>query len=182
MVHKDFACHYSPVFKAAFNSDFVEGQTQEYRLQEVKGTIIRVLINWFYTQKLDTEAFALKETTDQGCPMTDFIMLTQLWILAGKLLIPTLQNTTIRQFLRLRNEEGTVPVSCFHAVYEGTSPGSALRRLCVDMCIKRLHRSTYIDKPESFPKDMLIDLVTVLAKSIPVSKMNDADAYLVSES
>jgi hypothetical protein len=25
VIHKEFACHYSPVFKAAFNSNFIEG-------------------------------------------------------------------------------------------------------------------------------------------------------------
>ncbi|CZR51151.1 uncharacterized protein PAC_01026 [Phialocephala subalpina] len=32
VVHKDWVCHYSSVLNAAFNSNFLEGQTQEYRL------------------------------------------------------------------------------------------------------------------------------------------------------
>ena len=45
LIHKDFACHYSPVLKAALNSNFVEGQTQSYRLDEENGEAVRLLIH-----------------------------------------------------------------------------------------------------------------------------------------
>jgi hypothetical protein len=34
MIHKEFACYHSPVFDAAFNGPFVEGQTQTYRMDD----------------------------------------------------------------------------------------------------------------------------------------------------
>ena len=34
IIHKEFACYVSPVFDAAFNSNFVEGQTQTYKLDD----------------------------------------------------------------------------------------------------------------------------------------------------
>lgn len=34
-VHKEVACYYSPVFRAAFNSKFKEGTGQWYRLEDV---------------------------------------------------------------------------------------------------------------------------------------------------
>ncbi|CZR51122.1 uncharacterized protein PAC_00997 [Phialocephala subalpina] len=51
-VHKDFACHYSPVLEAAFNSDFTEGQTQSYNFPEYEADVIRALVEWIYTQKI----------------------------------------------------------------------------------------------------------------------------------
>lgn len=44
-VHKDVACHYSPVFKAAFNSKFTEGETQTYKLEDVGQRTVRLLIH-----------------------------------------------------------------------------------------------------------------------------------------
>lgn len=42
-VHKDFVCHYSPVLKAAFESDFIEGQTQSYRLKDTSERTVKLL-------------------------------------------------------------------------------------------------------------------------------------------
>jgi uncharacterized protein YegP (UPF0339 family) len=54
VVHKEFACHYSPVLKAAFNSEFIESQTQTYRLEDAADKAVRLLNHWMYTQTLDT--------------------------------------------------------------------------------------------------------------------------------
>ena len=45
LVHSSFAVHYSPVLKAAFSSDFVEGKTQEYRLDEESEEVVQLLIH-----------------------------------------------------------------------------------------------------------------------------------------
>ncbi|PVH85664.1 hypothetical protein DL98DRAFT_568007 [Cadophora sp. DSE1049] len=50
VVHREFACRYSPVLDAAFKSDFVEGQTQEYRFEDTSEDAVRLLVHWFYTQ------------------------------------------------------------------------------------------------------------------------------------
>jgi hypothetical protein len=34
IVHKEHACHHSPILNAAFNGNFVEGQTQTYRIED----------------------------------------------------------------------------------------------------------------------------------------------------
>ena len=44
-IHRDVACHYSPIFKAAFNSGFTEGQTQTYRLEDVSQETVKSLIH-----------------------------------------------------------------------------------------------------------------------------------------
>lgn len=44
-IHKDVVCHYSPVLKAAFESQFHEGQTQSYTFQDVSQNLIKLLIH-----------------------------------------------------------------------------------------------------------------------------------------
>lgn len=104
-VHKDIACHYCPVFKAAFNSDFTEGQIRKYRLEDTTKDAIRQLINWFYTQKLDIqhlgpEGNLSKEEVDLKLETSEDKTLAELWVLAQKLLIPRLQDVVIKEMQR----------------------------------------------------------------------------------
>lgn len=52
-VHKEFAIYHSPVLKAAFNSNFIEGKTQEYGLHDINEEVARLLTTWLYTQKVE---------------------------------------------------------------------------------------------------------------------------------
>ncbi|TVY14091.1 Kelch repeat and BTB domain-containing protein 8 [Lachnellula arida] len=85
-VHKNLAEHYSPFFEKAFNSGFVEGQTQEMVLDDVEAGIFGYVVNWLYTQKIihpEESKIQLEE-------------MAKLWVLAGRFLIPRLQNEAIR--------------------------------------------------------------------------------------
>lgn len=52
ILHKEFACHYSPTFNAGFNSKFLAGETQTYTLDDVAPAPVRLLVHWIYTQTL----------------------------------------------------------------------------------------------------------------------------------
>jgi hypothetical protein len=43
IIHKEFVVHYSPVLKAAFNSEFIEGKNQTYRLEDTTERALRLL-------------------------------------------------------------------------------------------------------------------------------------------
>ncbi|CZR51148.1 uncharacterized protein PAC_01023 [Phialocephala subalpina] len=162
-IHKDVACHYSPVFKAAFNSRFTEGETQTYKLEDVGQKTVRLLIHWMYHQELD-----VGKTTSQTKSLTDK-MLIELWVLADKLLIPPLQNSIVQELERQRKRFKATSTSCINYVYEKTAPGSPLRRLFVSWCAWNVARSRFEDRPEHFPKEMLLDLVQLLAQRVPTS-------------
>lgn len=86
-VHKNLATHYSPFFEKAFNSGFVEGQTQEMVLEDVEADIFGYVVNWLYTQKII-------HPDDEEIQLLEF---AKLWVLAGRFLIPRLQNKAIRR-------------------------------------------------------------------------------------
>jgi hypothetical protein len=52
MVLKEVACYYSPVFDAAFNSNFIEGQTQTCSLKDTSEGVFSLLLQWIYGQKV----------------------------------------------------------------------------------------------------------------------------------
>lgn len=53
-VHEEVACLYSPVFKAAFQGAFLEGQTKTYFLGETLESAVGLLVKWLYNQTLDS--------------------------------------------------------------------------------------------------------------------------------
>ncbi|KAE9381285.1 hypothetical protein N431DRAFT_301748, partial [Stipitochalara longipes BDJ] len=125
VMHKDFACHYCPVFKAAFNGKFLEGQSQEYRLSEDKEEVVRFLVEWLYTQDINTrrrqEIGSVDEDADED------LTLVKLWILADELLLPRLQNAVLYKLQRIREAFRHTPLKCLHYVYEHTEFASPLR-------------------------------------------------------
>ncbi|KAI9640744.1 hypothetical protein NHQ30_011053 [Ciborinia camelliae] len=51
-VHKDIICHYSPYFKAAFNSGFQETITGVLKLPETEPEVFELFYHWLYNQEL----------------------------------------------------------------------------------------------------------------------------------
>ena len=186
-------CHYSPVLEAAFNGEFVEGQNQEYKIQQVDEEVIRLLVHWLYTQKLDTMNLEeIRKKEDPNGAGQDQVhqdkALIQLWILGERLLIPRLQNSAMDEPMRVHYHTNIIPTCHFRYVYENTAVDSALRRVFVDTFVG--HFSTpdlYDEYPKQFSQEMLLDIVKKLTegttfphrtKFMPDRNM---DAYHVAE-
>lgn len=60
ILHKERVFFYSPVLNAAFNGNFVEVQSQTYRLEDISPGAFRLYTRWIYQQKLD-----LRQLRDQ---------------------------------------------------------------------------------------------------------------------
>lgn len=134
-VHSSFACHYSPVLRAAFNSDFIEGQTQTYKLDEPERVVLQLLIHWFYTQTIKLDDYKVKfnpltskqfhDTRRKG--NLESIALVKLWILSDKLLLKRLQNMVVDKLEEILLSARLTPTMVFHYVWEHTSAHSLLR-------------------------------------------------------
>lgn len=114
-----------------------------------------------YHQELDVGV-----TTKEAKSLTD-MRLVKLWVLADKLLIPTLQNMIQRYLERLRKKFEAVSTNCIPYVYRETAPGSSLRRLFVSWCAWNMHRSRLEYRPSHFPKKFLLDLTNQLMRRMP---------------
>lgn len=146
MIHKEIAV-LSPVFAAAFNGPFIEGQSQTYELEDASAETVRLLCGWLYTRKLDvdiTKRWATTEemTRDEWDIYDDkklvLLALADVWILGDKLLLPGLQNCAVRLMMDLmppKNmwQERVQYYTCYTGlseyVDENTTEESALRRL-----------------------------------------------------
>jgi hypothetical protein len=150
LVHKSFACYYSPVLNAAF----IEGQTQTYILEDTTPDSFERFVNWLYTQKIE----AYKEGENVGI---FFRITAQLYVLAQKFLIPRLQNCVLDAIENARSVSGYIPTFQIVYAWESTPSESPLRRLLLHYCSHNLRASRYWEIPEHFPKDMLLDLATL---------------------
>lgn len=166
VVHKEFVCHHPPVFKAAFNSDFTEGQTQTYTLEEPDETTGRLLVHWIYSQNLDID-WELAE-------FDKYIALPKLWVLGDKLLMPRLQNQVLRKISQRNEEHQEIYTATLNFIYKITSKDSVLRIFMVHLVAFYLDPEVYSEAPEEFPNEMLLGLAAYYAARVAAMPTTDA--------
>ncbi|KAG4433069.1 hypothetical protein IFR05_011463 [Cadophora sp. M221] len=164
MIHKEVVCLHSDVLGTAFNSEFTEGQTQTYRLEDTSESAFRLFMQWLYCQRLpiiqvlshlDPEILSQEWTLDKT--------LIDLWVLADKFLIPRLQNLVIETMQRKVESSHLVPAYTFKYLYENTAEHSLLRRYIIGLCVVSAYPSVYAEHMNIFPHDMLVDIAVKLA-------------------
>jgi hypothetical protein len=179
LVHKEYACYASPVFDAAFNSNCIEGQTQTYKLDDTTPHAFQLLVQWIYHEKLkivrlanDVQQLA-SQTDDEKWDEDD--ALVELWILANKLRMQSLQNLVIDTLHAVEQKTKTSLTQCYNYIYEKTAPGSKLRKFAVEKSACALGSSVYKELPGHFPHEMLLDMMTFISGEFELASASDAD-------
>jgi len=176
LVHKELVYHYSPVLKAAFESPLIEGQSQVYKLDDTRPETVRLLIGWLYTQQLSGR-IGIGSETETALNEANMYrrVLAELWILADKLLMPRLQNATIRlletvniKIFSLRKDFDTrFTYEDVKYIYDNTSAESALRMLCVLPHISaQANDNLPIGSYRSLPAEFWINVATFAIKLV----------------
>jgi hypothetical protein len=109
LIHKDLFCHKSPYFRAAFDGAFKKGVEQKLELDDVEPQTFAPLAAWVYTGTIEEDKPEnpknLKSRDEDGytCGETqsyedisflcETMRLPKLWVLAGHLMMPVLQNS-----------------------------------------------------------------------------------------
>jgi hypothetical protein len=125
--------------RAAFNSNFVEGKTQTYRIEDTTEEAFRLVVQWLYSQKLvllqHTPNYPLLEDVMHLSGMAEDESLVELWVLAAKLKIPKLQNAAIDSMEWIRIRTGKIPSSyIINYAYQCTMVNSPLRKYVLAVC------------------------------------------------
>lgn len=202
----EFACYHSPVLNAAFNSDFEEGRTQTYYLQDIRKSTFQLFVRWLYTQRVDIDlddyrvpnvpkfSSETDSTTHEGHCSNGAEMvrteedfpptvttqsnehdLVQLWVLADRLMIPALQNDTIRQLEVLWTSKAIwpmeggdgIPVDLTYYIYNHTTQSSPLRHLFLDQIAYAWNPAEVIERhPQGLPNEMLAELLMILGNAV----------------
>ncbi|KAK2628411.1 hypothetical protein QTJ16_001514 [Diplocarpon rosae] len=177
LIHKEYACHCSPVLKAAFTGSFIEVQTRSYRLEELNPNTFRILAQWFYPRKIvvhehDIIAQGDVETAEADADsltvtVSQEFYLIQLWVLADRLLIRYLQKAVTGRLSELWIElDPRLFFELIPYVYANTTLDSMLRWAMVDCFANTLENIPGIsDYPEQSPRQFLIDVLVVLSRN-----------------
>jgi hypothetical protein len=104
----------------------------------------------------------------------DFI---HFWVLADKLLIPSLQNAIVRELEIMWNlgVDRAIGVGWVPFVYEHTSVGSPLRALTLDHCAYGINSDWFPEEPTAFPHEMLLDLARLMSSGITPTTTYEKD-------
>ncbi|CAD6441469.1 8918fa6f-a8a0-4f37-a1ee-78242bb6795c [Sclerotinia trifoliorum] len=139
-------------------------------------------MQWVYQEKFDhvhSEGFDRHESIYEilKCDF-EYYTLPQLWVLADKFLILRLQNYTMNIMCRKQTVCKTdMSIMNYSYVYNNTAEDSALRRFVVAQSCwgeDKFHwtrDALDLEKKryqKRYPKEMLMDMVTVFKASIPV--------------
>lgn len=93
--------------------------------------------------------------------------MVKLWVLADKLLLPSLQNLIIDALETLRKDSGKTPTLCIRYFCKNTAKDSAIRRFFVALCAGHLKPECILDNLFQYPPDFLAEIVIVLRKKLP---------------
>ncbi|KAF4630059.1 hypothetical protein G7Y89_g8080 [Cudoniella acicularis] len=180
LVHKNFICYYSPYFRTAFASNFIEGVTQELSLSnaDVDLKAFGIFVQWLYSPKLE----------DISEEELDHKTLIRLWLLADWVMCPSLQNETLTLLdkVRVRTPSNrALPSSEYHKIYDNTNEDSPLRRYVVDTRPPRMP----ISNPDNYPHEMLVDVINRFALLHKLKNRNknidftrkELEQYMVAE-
>jgi hypothetical protein len=125
--------------RAAFNSNFVEGKTQIYRIEDSTEEAFRLVVQWLYSQKLvllqRTPGYPFLEGVTHLSGMAEDESLVELWVLTDKLKIPKLQNAAIDSMEQIRLLTRKIPSSyIINYAYQCTTANSPLRKYVLAVC------------------------------------------------
>jgi hypothetical protein len=151
---------YSPVLRAAFNSTFIEGQSQTYTLEGCDKAF-QLIVQWMYRQSITPPA-----TKEESA-----------LIYAKKLSIHTIQDSKIL----LKMEQSRLDSELFVTywivfLYENVPRGAAIRELVLEQCFRFIPDNHYETSPERFPKEFLLDYV-IREKRLQKKKQAELDPF-----
>ncbi|KAH8602938.1 hypothetical protein B0O99DRAFT_479415, partial [Bisporella sp. PMI_857] len=132
LMHKEVACAISTVLDRAFNSMFVEGRTQSYRLDDTNEKVFTYFMQFCYSGKVK---FQEHDEGSEDHPVKcglEMSTLLKLWVLGDKFLVGRLQNHVAERISEIARTCGpSAFASSLHYLYENTLQESELRRLVV---------------------------------------------------
>jgi hypothetical protein len=166
VVHKNFICHYSPYFDAAFNGNFEEARSQALDLEDINPFMFEMFVSWIYTQ-------------DVCYPDGEAGYLILLWLLAERFLVPRLQNQTLELLHKEQGRSNKLPgADLVRVLYENTTEASPLRKYVIWTCAAGLRRNPQCPENEDYPPEFFFDMIAYL-RPYPIKPNRLPDHHLI---
>ncbi|KAE9376527.1 hypothetical protein N431DRAFT_452942 [Stipitochalara longipes BDJ] len=159
-VHKNVITYFSPFFDAAFNSNFIEGQTQTMTLEDIEAPIFGLFNNWLYIRKVERE---------DGNAL-QLIEYAKLWSLSQRFLIPKLQAYLLKAIENTHPStdasSGSTLKDFQHYAYvvAKQQEDSDLKEIAVKKTLSSLKQNNIDEIIDNLPEGMLVEVTKVVLK------------------
>lgn len=173
-VHLELICDCSTYFNALFESRFTQPTTQPVFLPDDDPDTFAEFLQWAYRGKIFEDA----------APVT-WLQLCELWVLAGKLGAPKLQNLVMEHCRRKYDEHDRHTAKRWDVVefvYRKTAIGSPLRKMMVDLWRVDMDKVSFEFVKGDVPRLFLEDLCLAFLECREPDWRIDFGRYLVEES
>ena len=150
------------------------------RLEDIEAKPFGMLVHWLHTQSLSD---CVKETDES----TKLLLLAKLWTLAGRCLIPALQDLTsnwVRGLVVMCAGDEPRFRDFIHYAYETKEENTALKRIAADKLALQVEMTVFGEVLRDLPEGMLMDVTMALKRKVlPSAKsMNDPAVYFLEQS
>ena len=169
IVHSNYLARTSEFFASALKKEWAEGQTRTIGLDEETPELIAHYLDWMYTTGLPTKE--CWPWDPQGSKTAANDLLAELYVLGERRLDSQLRNAIIAEFIRHREPLHDVArcssfqrAGAINIIYQGTPPGSAARRLMVDLSFRSGCPRCYT--ADELDKAFLVDLTQIFFAAI----------------
>lgn len=178
IIHRPFIFHHSPYFEKVFkeldDSLFVGDGMPSTVYKETNRDAFGLFMRYIYRG-------TIKDNNNNNPPVKHTV---QLWVLAGKIATPALQNAAMESIFE---NKCVVGVASLLYIYENTEHGSPLRRLAIDQGLIRnctmeslllIFRDHLVNLPSDLLADMIVAQKKLLAAGAHLPPCRIADYYV----
>ena len=156
-IHQDLICAKSKFFKAACSTRWRSGNERAVRLPDADPSIFKAYSNWIYSGGLPKDTCTSERSDDDKAAET--ALLVELYILGDKLDDIEMRNAIKRQLLNTMRRQSTLTDSKpIRRIYESTLPGSLMRKMMVDVTLKRQVPSNFAEIISMYPLEFVQDV------------------------
>ncbi|PVH87827.1 hypothetical protein DL98DRAFT_648754 [Cadophora sp. DSE1049] len=174
VVHRSLACASSSFFKAAFESNMLEGTSPTMRLEDVESEVFGMLVHYLYFRVLDDASFVITDIPGDAFDDYDYLLLAKLWKLGERFLVPDLQNEVMIELLERRDVVSKERLKKF-AEYVCSTDGSfkddgshgKLKRVLLEIVAYTRYRPLFTGAMESMSMDMVLEVAHMLKEKVP---------------
>lgn len=139
-------------------------------IDDVEPMAFGLFVTWLYSQTIIDE--------DGEIPHCEAIV--KLWIFADKILCPRLQNQALTTLEASRvsslSHRPNFNLALLSLVYDGTAPGSPLRRYLVDYCLNFNLTSPGIPGAKILPVELVIEMLEGTRRLL-ISRLSEEERY-----
>jgi hypothetical protein len=166
IIHQEPLCAKSKFFKAACSKRWIKNEERVVKLPEAKVAAFKAYSSWVYSDIIAEPTVTEKSSTvDKRNERESFI---DLYLLGDTLDDILLRNQSLSMlFTSMRNHNMLPGLSSLILIWDSTPPMSLLRKMMVDVYVKKVVRSDFCEDISKYPREFVEEIAMASMKGTP---------------